>query len=148
MSKIDTRKLDSIEFPPAPEPLGQYTTLSEVNGLVFLSGMMPLRDGKIVFTGQTDKEKGREAAQLATLNALSVLKNHYMELKRVKRVIQAAIYVAAGPDFEDHAFVADGCSETLNQIFPDKHSRLAFGVSSLPMNASVELALIVELDGN
>jgi enamine deaminase RidA (YjgF/YER057c/UK114 family) len=146
---IETRNIamERVVLPTAPEPLGQYSAVSEANGLVFLSGMIPLQAGKVIFTGQQDREKGREAAYLAALNALAVLKKQYGDLKRIKRVVQAAIYIAAAPDFGDHAFVADGCSEILNQVFPDKHSRLAFGVSSLPRNASVELALIFELNG-
>jgi enamine deaminase RidA (YjgF/YER057c/UK114 family) len=147
MTETRSKAIEGIVLPTAPEPLGQYSALSEVNGLVFLSGMMPLQAGKVIFTGQLDREKGREAAYLAALNALAILKKHYGDLKRIKRVVQAAIYIAAPLDFEDHVFVADGCSELLNQVFPDKHSRLAFGVSSLPRNASVELALIFELNG-
>jgi enamine deaminase RidA (YjgF/YER057c/UK114 family) len=146
MTETKDKVLDRIMLPSAPEPLGQYAAVSEANGLVFLSGMMPLWDGKVVFTGQVDKKKGRDAAHLATLNALAVLQKNYGKLERIKRVVQAAIYIAADPDFQDQAFVADGCSELLNHVFPDKHSRLAFGVSSLPMNASVELALIFELN--
>jgi enamine deaminase RidA (YjgF/YER057c/UK114 family) len=143
----DTNKAGArLILPPAPEPLGQYVAISEVNGLVFLSGMLPLQDGKVIYTGQPDKETGRDAAYLATLNGLAVLQKYYGGLSKVKRVVQAAVYVAAGPDFEDHAFVADGCSELLNQVFSEKHSRLAFGVSSLPNNAAVELALIFELN--
>jgi hypothetical protein len=107
--------------------------------------MLPIRDGRMEFTGRLDKERGREAARLAALNSLAVLKDHFGSLQKVRRAVQVAVYVAAGPDFYDHAYVADGCSEILNSIFPDKHSRLVFGVSSLPMNASVELGSIFEL---
>jgi len=135
---------DRIVLPEAPKPLGQYTAVSEANGLTFLSGMLPIRDGEMVFTGYLPKEAGRDAARLAALNALAVLNDHYGSLKKIERVVQVAVYIAAAPDFRDHAFVADGCSEILNHFFPDKHARLVFGVSSLPMNASVELALIVQ----
>ena len=137
--------IDRIILPTAPEPLGEYAAVSEANGLIFLSGMLPLRDGKLVYTGHADKTTGRDAAYLATLNALAVLKKRYGGLQKIKRVVQAAVYISTSPDFEHHAFVADGCSELLNRVFSEKHSRLAFGVSSLPRNASVELALIFEL---
>ena len=143
MNKTDAI-LDRIVLPEAPKPLGQYTAVSEVNGLAFLSGMLPIRNGEMVFTGYLDKENGRDAAGLATLNALAVLADHFGNLERIERVVQVAVYVAAGSGFQDHAFVADGCSELLNQFFPSKHARLVFGVSSLPMNASVELGLIVQ----
>jgi enamine deaminase RidA (YjgF/YER057c/UK114 family) len=146
MRKNTNKAVAQFMLPEAPDPLGQYAAISEANGLVFLSGMLPLQNGKVIYTGQADKKTGRDAAYLAALNGLAVVQKHYGGLSKIKRVVQAAVYVSAGPDFEDHAFVADGCSELLNQVFSEKHSRLAFGVSSLPKNASVELALIFELD--
>ncbi|HEX3102208.1 MAG TPA: Atu1372/SO_1960 family protein, partial [Pyrinomonadaceae bacterium] len=80
MTETRSKAIEGIVLPTAPEPLGQYSALSEVNGLVFLSGMMPLQAGKVIFTGQLDREKGREAAYLAALNALAVLKKHYGDL--------------------------------------------------------------------
>jgi enamine deaminase RidA (YjgF/YER057c/UK114 family) len=135
-----------IALPAAPRPLGEYTAVSEAGGLVFLSGMLPLRDGKPAFTGHSGKDKERKAAKLAALNALSVLRDHFGTLNRIKRVVRLAAYIA---DFGDHAFVADGASELLNQVFSagGPHVRLAFGVSSLPMNAAVELELILEAAG-
>lgn len=138
-----------IVLPPPPKALGQYATVVEANGFVFLSGMLPIREGEPVFTGFSNKQNGREAARLAALNALSVLQEHFGTLKKIKRVVRVSIFITAAPDFQDHAFVADGCSEILNQAFPNvgKHARLAISVSSLPMNASVELELIFQLSG-
>jgi enamine deaminase RidA (YjgF/YER057c/UK114 family) len=134
-------------LPPPPSPLGQYASIKQAGSLLFLSGMLPLVDGKPLFTGHLSKETGREAARLATLNGLSLIKQYLGDLGRVKQVVRAAIYIASDPDFLDHAEAADGCSELLNLAFPDsgKHARLAFGVSSLPKGSSVELELIVEV---
>lgn len=144
--------LNNIEIvlPAPPKPLGQYATVVEANGFVFLSGMLPVREGVPVFTGFCKREDGREAARLAALNALAVLQAHFGTLKKIQRVVRVGVFIAAAPDFQDHAYVADGCSEILNQVFPmgGKHARLAFGVSSLPMNASVELELIFQLLGS
>ena len=113
-----TKELDRIALPQAPEVLGLYTPVSEANGLVYLSGMLPLRDGKMLFTGKVkSKLHGHEAAQLATLNAFAVLKKHYVTLTRIRKVVQASVYIAADADFEDHAYVADGCSELLDGFF-------------------------------
>jgi enamine deaminase RidA (YjgF/YER057c/UK114 family) len=145
---MNKNERSDLVLPEPPRPLGQYSTVSEANGLVFLSGMLPIREGKMVFTGLLDKEQAREAARIATLNALAVLNDHFGSLQKVRRAVQVAVYVAAAPGFYDHAYVADGSSQILNSIFPDKHSRLVFGVSSLPMNASVELGLIFQTAGN
>ena len=90
---------DQIVLPEAPKPLGQYIAVSEASGLTFLSGMLPIRDGAMVFTGYLDKEKGRDAARLAALNALAVLNDHYGSLKKIERVVQAAVYIATGMTF-------------------------------------------------
>ena len=147
MTETNNNGMDRIVLPQAPVPLGLYTALSEANGLVFLSGMLPLRDGEMLFTGKVvDKNQGREAAQLAGLNALAILKKHYGTLTRISRAVQTSVYIASDADFEDHAYVADGCSQLLNQVFTEKHSRLVFGVNSLPRNAMVELGLIFEIN--
>jgi enamine deaminase RidA (YjgF/YER057c/UK114 family) len=135
----------NIKLPPAPQPLGQYAAVVEANNFVFLSGMLPLRDGVPAFTSICDKEQAREAAALAALNALAVLQKHFGRLSKIRRLVRVAVYIAAGLEFRDHAFVADGCSEVFNQIFPEKHARLAFGATSLPMNAAVELELIFQV---
>jgi enamine deaminase RidA (YjgF/YER057c/UK114 family) len=136
-----------IELPVAPSPLGEYVALKQSGPLVFLSGMLPLVDGKPMFTGRVPKERAREAARAATLNALAVLRRHLGGLDKLRGVVRIAVYIAARPDFKEHAFIADGCSELLNQVFPDsgKHARLAFGVTSLPLGMPVELELILEI---
>lgn len=146
MMETKNKETERIALPDAPEPLGFYTPVSEANGLVFLSGMLPLRDGKMLFTGKVvNKKQGYDAAQLAVLNALAVLKKHYGTLTRIRRAVQAAVYINTDADFEDHASVADGCSELLDRFFSERHSRLVFGVNSLPKNAMVELGLIFEI---
>ena len=145
-TEINLKNL-GIALPPAPKPLGQYAAVSVANGFVFLSGMLPLRDGAPAFTGIVNKQRARQAARIAALNALTVLNEHFGTLDKIARVVRVSVYIAAAPDFSDHAFVADGCSEIFNLVFPEseKHSRLAFGVASLPLNASVELELIFQL---
>jgi enamine deaminase RidA (YjgF/YER057c/UK114 family) len=146
MIETEIKHPDEIQLPDAPEPLGKYVPVSEANGLVFMSGMLPVRKGEMAYTGKViDKAAGREAARLAAMNALAVLKKHYGTLTRLKRTVQVAVYIAADTDFEDHAFVADGCSEFLGRVFSEGHSRLVFGVNSLPKNAMVELGLIFEI---
>ena len=109
---------------------------------------LPLVDGKPLATGRVTKELAREAAHVATLNALAVLKDRVGSFEHVRGVVRATVFVSADADFTEHAFVADGASTVLNRVFPNggKHARLAVGVSSLPMGVPVELELIVEVD--
>ena len=136
-----------MELPIAPSPLGEYAASRQAGPLVFLSGMLPLVDGKPLVTGRVTKEVAREAARIATLNALAVLKDRVGSFENVLGVVRATVYVAADADFAEHAFVADGASTLLNGTFPAtaRHARLAVGVSSLPMGMPVELELIVEV---
>jgi enamine deaminase RidA (YjgF/YER057c/UK114 family) len=98
-------------------------------------------------TGRVTKELAREAARVATLNALAVLKDRLGGFERVRGVVRLTVYVSGAADFTEHAFVADGSSALLNRVFPatDKHARLAVGVSSLPLDMPVELELIFEV---
>lgn len=139
--------LQEIPLPVAPSPLGAYGASSQAGSLVFLSGMLPLVDGRPLATGRVTKEVAREAARIATLNALAVLKDRVGSFENVLGVVRATVYVAADADFAEHAFVADGASTLLNGTFPAtaRHARLAVGVSSLPMGMPVELELIVEV---
>ena len=136
-----------MELPIAPSPLGEYAASRQAGPLVFLSGMFPLVDGKPLVTGRVTKEVARQAAQVATLNALAVLKQRVGSFENVRGVVRVAVYVSTDADFTEHAFVADGSSALLNRVFPgtDTHARLAVGVSSLPMGMPVELELIFEV---
>ena len=136
-----------IELPVAPAPLGEYAASRQVGPLVFLSGMLPLVDGRPLVTGRVTKEVAREAARVATLNALAVLKQRMGGFENVRGVVRLTVYVWAAAAFTEHAFVADGASALLNRVFPatDKHARLAVGVASLPMGMPVELEVIFEV---
>ena len=137
-----------IALPIAPSPLGEHVASRQTGPFVFLSGMLPLVDGNPIATGRVGKEQAREAARVCALNALAVLKQRIGSLGRVRGVVRVAAYIAAEPDFTEHTFVADGCSELLNRVFPasGKHAQLVFGVSSLPMGVPVELEVIFEVD--
>lgn len=134
-------------LPEPPRPLGSYALTSRAGRLVFMSGMLPVSGGVPVFTGRLEKEGGRAATELATLNALAVLRENFNTLDNIERVVRVAVYIASDLSFTEHAYVADGCSQLLNKVFAgsEPHARLVFGVSSLPKNAAVEIELIFEL---
>ena len=153
MGKVEERiKELGLALPSAPAPIGNYLPWTRSASLVFISGQLPRKDGKIIYLGKVPKElsidEAKESAKLCLLNALSVLKSAVGELDRVKQVVRLGCFVASEPDFFGQAEIANGASELLVEIFggKGKHSRITAGVNALPGNASVELDLIVEVE--
>ena len=142
-----------IELPMPPEPFGTYAEAVQTGNLLFLTGMLPTEGRRATFTGrigaEIDVEGGRKAARLAALNALAVARQHLGSLDKVTRIVRLGVSVATTGDAKDQPKVADGASELLQQVFGKEKnpSRLVYGVSSLPLGASVELELIFEVDG-
>jgi enamine deaminase RidA (YjgF/YER057c/UK114 family) len=140
-----------IELPTPPQPFGTYVEAVRSGDLLFLTGMMPTRGREAKFTGRVGAEidgaVGREAAQLAALNALAVAREHLGTLDRVSRIVRLGVSVATAGDVRDHPKVADGASELLQRVFgADKNPcRLVYGVASLPLGVPVELELIFEV---
>jgi enamine deaminase RidA (YjgF/YER057c/UK114 family) len=141
-----------IVLPKAPHPLGAYVEAVQTGSLLFLSGMLPVNDGKLQYVGRLGKEfdedTGRDALRTATLNALSVVKEHLGSLDRVTKVVGVRVYLATSGDFYNHATVADAASELLRDVFgEDKMSvRSVLGVTSLPLGAPVILEVTFEVD--
>jgi enamine deaminase RidA (YjgF/YER057c/UK114 family) len=137
-------------LPPAPRALGAYVTSVRHGDLLYLSGMLPVKEGVRVFRGRVGREltleQGREAARLAALNGLAVAVAALGDLSRVARVVRAAVHVACDADFTDLAAVADGCSQTLLSVLGSsrgQHARLALGAVVLPKGVPVELDLLL-----
>jgi enamine deaminase RidA (YjgF/YER057c/UK114 family) len=141
-----------IVLPNAPHPLGAYVEAVQSGSLLFLSGMLPVKDGKLQFVGRLGKEldesAGRDALRTATLNALSAAKAHVGSLDRVTRVISVKVYLATHGDFYNQPIVADAASELLRDVFgDDKMSvRSVLGLAALPLGAPVMLEVTLEVD--
>ena len=134
-------------LPPVPKPIGSYVSAVRSGNLIFTSGALPLEDGKLAFSGKAgDIAAGQAAARLACLNALSAAAHLAGGLERIQRIVKVTGYVNADSDFADQPKIINGASDLLTEIFGEKgrHARAAVGVSSLPLNAMVELELIVE----
>jgi enamine deaminase RidA (YjgF/YER057c/UK114 family) len=137
-----------LRLPEPPRPLGRYVPAVAASGLLFLSGMLPLRDGEPAMSGRLGQEldtaAGREAARLAALNALAVT-DAETGLDSVTRVVRLAVHIACDPGFRHHAAVADGASEVFDTAFaPTRHSRLVFGSTALPTGMPLELEVVLE----
>ncbi|TDB93924.1 RidA family protein [Actinomadura sp. 7K534] len=140
-----------LHLPEPPRPLGAYVPAVAASGLLFLSGMLPLRGGAPLMTGrlgaELDTASGREAARTAALNALAVI-DAETGLDSVARLVRLAVHTACDTGFRDHAAVADGASEVFDTAFaPTRHSRLVFGSVALPGGMPLELDLILESGG-
>lgn len=141
-----------IALPVPPRPLGAYVPAVVTGRLLFLSGMLPIKDGRPAMTGRMGVnltvEEGRHAARLAALNGLAVARETLGSLHRIRRAVRLVTHIACTPDFANHAAVADGASELLASLFgtDSGHARLAVGAVSLPALAPVELELVFEID--
>jgi enamine deaminase RidA (YjgF/YER057c/UK114 family) len=142
-----------IELPPTPSPLGAYVESVQTGNLLYLSGVLPVVAGKPRFVGrlgkELDVEQGREAARIATLNALSAARNHLGSLDKVTRVVKLTAYLATEEDFIAHAKVADAASELLRDVFGEDKLpvRMVLGAVSLPLGVPVVVELLFEVEG-
>jgi enamine deaminase RidA (YjgF/YER057c/UK114 family) len=139
-----------ITLPPAPKPVAVYIPAVRSGSLLFISGQLPLQDGKLTQTGklgaEVDVGQGKAAARQATLNALAIAQDTLGGLDAITRVVRLVCHVASAPGFTEQHLVANGASELLAEIFgePGRHARLALGAAELPLNAPVEVELILE----
>jgi enamine deaminase RidA (YjgF/YER057c/UK114 family) len=139
-----------LELPTVPKPLGNYVEVSQAGSLLFISGTLPVANGKLTITGRLGDslsvEQGRGAARLAAMNALAAVQEHLGDLDRVKRLVKVNIYVVATAQFTDHATVADGASDLFAQLFGTEngHARMVSGVISLPKDTPVVVETIFE----
>ena len=141
-----------IVLPSAPHPLGAYVEAVQSGNLLFLSGTLPVKDGKPQYIGRLGKEldadAGRDALRTATLNALSVAKEHLGSLDRVSKVIRVGVYLATYGDFYNQPIVADAASELLRDVFGEGKTsvRSVIGVASLPLGVPVILEVTFEVN--
>jgi len=140
-----------IVLPPPPTPLGAYVEASDTGDLLFLTGMLPVVNRKLAISGRLGEnlsvEEGQEAARIASLNALAAAQQHLGSLNRLKKLVKLTVLIATTEQFVDHAPVADGASKIFVQIFGPEagHTRLVYGVQSLPIGAPVIVETIFEI---
>ncbi len=146
-------RLGALGFtlPPPPAPVATYVAAVRCGDLLFLSGMLPWAAGKLAFSGKIPSTltvaQGQEAARIALLNALAVVKAECGALDAVAQMVRMSVHVACDAAFVQHPQVANGASDLLVEIFgpAGRHARLALGAPSLPLDSPVELELIVRV---
>ena len=140
-----------INLPQPPEPFGTYVEAVQTGNLLFLSGMLPTegRSAKLIgrVGAELDVETGRQAARVAALNGLAVVKEYLGSLDRVTRIVRLGVSVATAGEVREQPKVADGASDLLQEVFGKERnpSRLVYGVASLPLGAPVALEIIFEV---
>ena len=139
------------ELPAVPAPAGAYVPATRAGTLIFTAGQLPFKGGELHTTGKVGDavslEKAKAAARLCALNALAAAAAEAGSLNRIARVVKVTGYVASSPRFNRQPEIIDGASELIGQIFGESglHARSAIGVAELPLDAPVELELVVEL---
>lgn len=151
-------KIESLNFVipnTKPKALGSYIPCIQVGNLVFISGQIPINlesgtntlqcKGKV--GTQVSIEDAQNACKVCCINALSILKNLIGDLENVKKIVKITGYVNCDESFTDHPKVLNGASDFLNEIFGEigRHTRVAVGVNSLPLNSPVEIDFIIEV---
>ena len=141
-----------IAVPAAAAPIANYIGYNIVGSMVVVSGQIPVVDGKIAVTGKVGAsvsiEQAQAAARICFVNLLAQLKAATGgDLDRVKRVVRLGGFIAAGPDFTQHALVMNGASDMAVAVFGEKgrHARTTIGVPSLPGDAAVEVEGMFEI---
>ncbi len=142
----------NITLPSAPKPAGSYVPVITSDHTVYVSGQIPIKDGKLAFKGKVPNdqslEQAQEAAKLCALNALAQLKSELGSLDKISKILRVSGFVNSVPDFTEQPKVINSASDLLFEIFGEKgkHSRIAVGVASLPLGATVEIDMIVEIN--
>lgn len=151
MSAIDARLAElGISIPPVTKPVAAYVPAMTSGNLVFTAGQLPFVDGVLPATGkvgaQVSADDAAGFARTAVLNALAAAQSVIGSLDRVTRVVKVVVFVASTPEFTGQPAVANGASTVLGEIFGEAgaHARSAVGVAVLPLDAPVEVELILE----
>jgi len=153
MSLIEKKLKElNIQIPTAPSPVGNYLAFRISGNKIYISGQLPIDKNGIMIKGkignELTEEDGGKAALLCMLNSIGHLKNAIKDLDKVKSCIKINGYINSENNFENHPSLLNSASDLLVKIFGEKgkHARAVVGVSSLPLNAAVEIETIFEIE--
>lgn len=141
-----------LELPPAPKPVAAYIPAIRAGQFIYTSGQLPFVNGELRYQGKVggtvSENEAYEASKICALNCLSVIKAQLGSLDRIKQIIKVTVFVSSAPGFNKQPQVANGASEFLFQLFGEagQHTRSAVGVNELPLDAVVEVEMIVQVE--
>lgn len=140
-----------LTVPEVARPVAAYVPAVRTGSYIFTSGQLPMREGRLLATGkvggEVTPEEAVECARQCALNAIAAVRAEVGELSKVKRIVKVVAFVASTPDFTGQPGVANGASELFGHVFGEagQHARSAVGVPVLPLDAPVEVELLVEI---
>ena len=140
-----------IKLPNPPTPAGSYIPVVKVGNLLYISGQIPMEDGKVLFTGKVSDdnlETAQKSAKMCAINILAQLKRELGDLDKVTKIVRLSGFVNSVPEFSQQPKVINPASDLFFEIFGEKgkHSRIAVGVASLPLNSMTEIDAVVETE--
>jgi enamine deaminase RidA (YjgF/YER057c/UK114 family) len=138
-----------ITLPNPPTPAGSYVPAIKTGNLLFISGQIPMKEDKMVFTGKVTNdniETAKKSAKMCAINLLAQMKRELGSLDKVTKIIRLSGFVNSDLEFYQHPKIINAASDLFFEIFGDKgkHSRIAVGVACLPLNAMTEIDAIIE----
>ncbi len=148
----DTIAALGLTLPKVPKPVASYVNAVITGNQIHISGGLPADDSGNLITGKVPTicsvDTATDAARRIILNRLAVIQSELGDLNRVTRIISIAGFVNSEPHFTDHPIVINGASDLLVEIFGEagKHARIALGAAALPLDAAVEISMIVEFE--
>lgn len=139
-----------IELPSPPTPAGSYIPVVKTGNLLFISGQIPMENGKVVFSGKVSDNNldiAQKSARMCAINILAQIKREVGDLDKVSKIVRLSGFVNSSPEFTQHPKVINAASDLIFEIFGDKgkHSRIAVGVASLPLGSMTEIDAIIEI---
>ena len=144
-------KIKSLEItlPTPPTPAGSYIPAVKTGNLLFISGQIPMEEGKVLFTGKVSDdnlETAQKSAKMCAINLVAQMKRELGDLDKVTRIVRLSGFVNSDPEFYQHPKVINAASDLFFEIFGDKgkHSRIAMGVACLPLNSMTEIDAVIE----
>lgn len=151
---IEKLKELGIELSETPAALGSYIPSNFTGNILYISGQLPVKNGKLEFEGKVGSDltinQGYEASKLSAINSLSVIKSTIKDFRMLSKIVKVTGYVASAPGFSKQADVINGASDLFFELLGDKgsHARVAVGVSELPLNSPVEIEVIAEISSD
>jgi len=140
-----------ITLPETPKPLAAYVPAVQIDKYIYTSGQIPLASGELKFKGKLGAEisesQGYEAAKMCAINCLSAIKGLAGSLDNIERIVKVVGFVNSAPGFNQQPKIINGASEFIGEVFGEagRHARSAVGVNELPIDAAVEVEMIVKL---